>query len=218
MKHVRVTITADGREAEIHPMYDVLANADFVERATALHWNFTGDELGIMHYIQGDADEYVAAAQSMREVLDFEIQRAGDEAFYAYVRDATNEPLRELFGTITSGSLIILPPIEYNPDGTVSLSVFGPSAELQTAIETVPDPISATITAVSGLEGVAGTVETLLSDRQREAVEVALDVGYYEIPREGSHEAVAAAMDCAPSTAAEHLQKAESKLLRATFG
>ena len=45
MKHVRVRITAGGREAEIHPMYDLWVNAPFVERATALQWNFTGDAL-----------------------------------------------------------------------------------------------------------------------------------------------------------------------------
>lgn len=32
MKHARVRITADGREAEIHPMYDMWANASFIER------------------------------------------------------------------------------------------------------------------------------------------------------------------------------------------
>mgnify|MGYP002276742734 CR=1 FL=1 len=54
-----------------------------------------------------------------------------------------------------------------------------------------------------------------LTDRQREAVEAGLDLGYYDVPRTTDHEAVADALGCAPSTAAEHLRKAESKLLRA---
>lgn len=57
-----------------------------------------------------------------------------------------------------------------------------------------------------------------LSDRQREAVEAGLALGYYEVPREASHEDVAEAIDCAPSTAAEHRRKAEAKLLRSTVG
>ncbi|MFC6975764.1 helix-turn-helix domain-containing protein [Halomicroarcula sp. GCM10025709] len=63
----------------------------------------------------------------------------------------------------------------------------------------------------------AATVETRLSDRQREAVEAALSLGYYDIPRTATHEAVADALDCAPSTAAEHLRKAESRVLHALF-
>nr|WP_284011073.1 helix-turn-helix domain-containing protein [Halomicroarcula sp. YJ-61-S] len=37
------------------------------------------------------------------------------------------------------------------------------------------------------------------------------------MPRTATHEAVADALDCAPSTAAEHLRKAESRVLHALF-
>jgi predicted DNA binding protein len=55
----------------------------------------------------------------------------------------------------------------------------------------------------------------LLTDRQEEVVELALDLGYYDTPREATHEDVAAAIGCAPNTATEHLQKGEAKLVRA---
>jgi hypothetical protein len=217
MKHVRARISADGNEDEIHPMYGVLANAPYVERATALQWNFTGDALGILHYIEGDIDAYEATAEETPEVLDYELEPAGDDAFYAYIRDATTESLQEMFGPITSGGLVVVPPIVYHADGTVTLSLFGPTEELQTAIDAVPESISVDIEEVSGLSATAAAVETRLSDRQREALTTALDIGYYDIPRKASHEDVAAAIDCAPSTAAEHLRKAESKVLRAVF-
>ena len=218
MKHVRVRITAGGREAEIHPMYDVWANAPFVERATALQWNFTDDALGILHYAVGDADAFEAAVEGIPEVLDYDLERAGEDAFYVYVRDATTDALGDLFGPITRGGLIVVPPIRYHEDGTVTLSLFGPDDEVGAAVESVPDPVAVTVEEVRGLAATAATVETRLTRRQREAVEAALDLGYYEVPRECSHEDVADAMDCAPSTAAEHLRKAESKLVTSTFG
>ena len=52
-----------------------------------------------------------------------------------------------------------------------------------------------------------------LTDRQREVVETAHELGYYEVPREASTEAVAAALDLDPSTVAEHLQRAERNLM-----
>lgn len=217
MKHVRLTIDAGGREAEVHPMYDVLANAPFVERATAIQWNFSGDELGIVHYVEGDVERYCEAAESIPEVVDYEVLPAGDDAFYAYVRDATNEPLRELFGAVTRSPVVVLPPLSYHPDGSVSYSVLGPPEDIQEAIDAVPDPVSVSVEEVSGLAGTPGVAEGLLTDRQREAVEAALEVGYYDIPRTGSQADVAEAMGCAPSTAAEHLRKAEAEVLRATF-
>ncbi|QLG61672.1 helix-turn-helix domain-containing protein [Halorarum salinum] len=218
MKHVRVRITAGGREAEIHPMYDVWANAEFLERATALQWNYTGDALGILHYAVGDADAFEAAVEGIPEVLDYDVVRAGSGSFYVYVRDATTEELGDLFGPITEGGLVVVPPIRYHEDGTVTLALFGPDAEIQAALERVPVPVDVTVEAVGGLDATAATVETHLSVRQREAVEAGLELGYYEVPREAGHEAVAAALDCAPSTAAEHLRKAESKLVSVVFG
>jgi predicted DNA binding protein len=55
----------------------------------------------------------------------------------------------------------------------------------------------------------------MLSDRQREALEVAVELGYYDTPREATHTDIAAELDCAPNTASDHLQKGEAKLVRA---
>ena len=218
MKHVRITLDADGREREVHPVYDLLVNAPYVNRSTAMHWNFDGEELGIMHHVVGDRERFEAAIAEIPEVLSYELVPAGDDAFYTYIRDAMTDPLREVFEITTRSPVVVVPPVEYGLDGSISYSVVGPSAEIQAAIDGIPDPIAVEVVEVSGLEATPGLLESLLSDRQRDAIEAALDLGYYEIPREAGHEAVADAIGCAPSTAAEHLRKAEAKLLRSVLG
>jgi hypothetical protein len=123
MKHVRLTIDAGGREAEVHPMYEVLASAPYLERVVGLHWNFSGDRLGLMAYVEGDVDAFRDEVGGLPEVIDFEVTRAGEDACYAYVRDETNPVSRQLFGTFTRESLLVVPPIEYGGDGTVTFSV-----------------------------------------------------------------------------------------------
>lgn len=54
-----------------------------------------------------------------------------------------------------------------------------------------------------------------LTSRQREVVETAHELGYYDVPRAASTETVADALDLDPSTVAEHLQRAERNLLDA---
>jgi predicted DNA binding protein len=217
VKHVQVTISADGREADVHPMYDLWANAPFVERATALQWNVAGDTLGILHYAVGDGDAFEAAVDRIPQVVDYEVVADGPDAFYAYVRDETTDALAALFAPVADSSVIVVPPVRYREDGTVSVSLFGPDAELQAAVEAVPDPIDVTVESVGGLGAAAATVETRLTERQREAVRAAVELGYYDVPREAGHEDVAAAIGCAPSTAAEHLRKAESTVLSSLF-
>ncbi|WP_435124314.1 helix-turn-helix domain-containing protein [Halobaculum sp. D14] len=214
MKHIRVRITAHGQAGDIHPMYGVMTEAPFIERATAIQWNYTGDALGILHYVVGDADALESAMQEIPEVVGYDIERIDERSCYVYVRDATTDSLQEMFKPITSGGLVVVPPIKYDPDGTVVLSIFGPDDELQDAIERISVPVDVTIEAVGGLPGTTAAVETLLTDRQREVVETAVDLGYYDIPRTASQEDIAVELDSAPSTIAEHLRKAEARVLR----
>lgn len=217
MKHVRVRITAHGREGDIHPMYGVMTRASFVERATALQWNDTGSALGILHYVVGDADALEAAMREIPEVVGYDIERIDGQSCYVYVRDATTDSLREMFGPVSSGGLVVVPPIAYEPDGTVAFSMFGPDDELQNAVTDISVPVDVTIEAIGGLARTRAAVGARLTERQREAVKTAVELGYYDIPRTATQRDIAVELDCAPSTAAEHLRKAESRIVQAQF-
>lgn len=56
------------------------------------------------------------------------------------------------------------------------------------------------------------------TDRQREVLETAFEVGYFEVPREATTEDVAATLDLDPSTVREHLQRAQRNLLGELLG
>lgn len=216
MKHVRLTLDAGGREAEFHPMYDVLANAPFVERAETIHVNFTGDDLGIMHHVEGDVEAFRDAIGDIDGVHECELTPAADGRFYAHLHCSPGDA-RVLFEALTQDRLIRVPPIVYRADGKVAVSLIGTTDVIQAAIDHVPDAVDVTVEQISGVARATGAAGSLLSERQRAALEAALDLGYYEIPRQSGHEDVADVLDCAPSTAAEHLRKAESKVVRSAF-
>lgn len=217
MKHVRVRVAADGRASDIHPMFGVMTEAPYVERATAEQWNYTGDALGILHYVVGDADALESAMQDIPEVVGYDVERIDGRSCYVYVRDATTASLREMFGPLSAGGLVVVPPVEYEPDGTVVFSMFGPDDEVQDAIEDVSVPVDVTIEAVGGLAGTTAAVASRLTARQREVAETAVGMGYYDVPRTASQADIAAELDCATGTVAEHLRKCEARLLRAHF-
>lgn len=52
-----------------------------------------------------------------------------------------------------------------------------------------------------------------LTERQREILDTAYEMGYYQVPRSVSTKDVAEIVDLDPSTVAEHLQRAERNLL-----
>ena len=199
-------------------MYDLLVNAPFVERATALQWNYTDDAFAVLHHVEGDVEAFDAAVADVGPVVDYELAPAGDDAFYAYVLDETTTAFRALFEPLSLGGLVVVPPVVYRADGRVAMSVFGPGDVLQAAVEAADPPLELRIERVGGLTAAAPMAEASLSDRQREALDAALELGYYDVPRSANQADVAVALDCAPSTAAEHLRKGEATLLRSVLG
>jgi predicted DNA binding protein len=57
-----------------------------------------------------------------------------------------------------------------------------------------------------------------LTDRQQEVLQVAYDLGYYDVPRRSSTAEIASELDVDDSTVAEHLQRAERNLLKTLLG
>ena len=218
VKHVRLRMTADGREGELHPMYGLMANATFVEYAAALTWNIAGKRLTMLHYVEGDVAAFEAAIRDVDLQREYELEPVDDGAFYAYLHDDLTDEVLDLWALADRSGVVTVPPIEWHADGSVTVSLFGPSAAIQAAMEAVPDPMSVTVEEISGMRAIPQTAAAAVTERQREAVAAAIDVGYYDVPRTGSQEAVADRLECAPSTAAEHLRKAESTVLRALFG
>lgn len=216
MKHVRLSLTANGREGELHPMYDLMANGDPVDRAETTHVNFTGDELGIMHFVEGDRDAFATAIERIDDVHEYELTDAAEGRFYAYLHCAPGDA-RVMFEALAQDRLIRVPPMVFRRDGTVAVSLIGVASEIQAAVDAIPEIVDVTIEEITGVGRATGATHSLLSDRQRAALDAALELGYYDIPRAASHEDVAAAIECAPSTAAEHLRKAESTVLRSVF-
>lgn len=70
---------------------------------------------------------------------------------------------------------------------------------------------------MGSLTSTVATIEAHVTDRQRDVVESAIQLGYYDIPRFASQADIAAELDSAPSTIAKHLRKVESRILKARF-
>lgn len=71
--------------------------------------------------------------------------------------------------------------------------------------------------AISEYRGSSNVLDSL-TDRQREVVGTAYEMGYYEIPRHVSTTDIAAELELDQSTVSEHLQRAERNLLTHVLG
>lgn len=132
-------------------------------------------------------------------------------ATYLYLVEVTapglsadiTEPAEDLVGTCDPtmtdrGTLIEL----VGDQGTIS----------ETLQEYEAAGVSPELEGLGDYEGPERALDSL-TERQRETLQVAYDMGFYEVPRTVSTEDVAAELGLDSSTVAEHLQRAERNLL-----
>jgi predicted DNA binding protein len=110
-------------------------------------------------------------------------------------------------------------------DGTLTLSFHAPAFDrLQTIVGTLQERFPAVdikrmvrSPAESDRDDAVFVDRGKLTDRQRETLATAYEMGYFERPREANAGEVAAELDISPTTFAEHLAAAQSKLLGDVF-
>lgn len=200
-------------DTSIHPVADLLLGADYVDRAELWHWNVTDRPVALMFHVRGDPDRLAAAVDDVDTVIDHQTVPVGEDSFYFYNFDECTDFAYRLFESFGTPGLVAQPGIRYE-DGEIRATVFGDRDVLRDLVASVPDAIDVSLEQLGTYDPSEGPGPLgALSERQREALTAAVEVGYYDVPRTGDHEAVADRLDCAPSTAAEHIRKAEATLV-----
>jgi predicted DNA binding protein len=168
--------------------------------------------------VDGTPERIAAALDDHDGVHESELVYAEGRHGVVYALAESSDAELAMQATLSQGSLVAMPPIPLDPDGSVVFRVVGEQADLQAAVEAVSADLPATVERLGDYDRPPERVGAALTDRQGELLALGLELGYYDVPRTASHEDVAEVAGCAPSTASEHLRKAEAALVRATFG
>jgi len=213
MKQLRARATVDPADAPT--FFNLLAHSPAVEEARVLEVNTTPEGVEtLLIAIDGDHTAFAAGAGDTPGVESVEVTEVAEGRAYAMLVMCSPEtPLFDQIHRLGNDTgLVIRTPFVYR-DGALYGRAVGDPESLQVALERVPAEIDVEVEAVGEFRGGADAPETALSDRQREALEAAQDLGYYDRPRGATHADVAEALGCGPATASDHLQKAEAKLV-----
>lgn len=98
-------------------------------------------------------------------------------------------------------------------DRGATMSLVGPHEAISGQLDEYESVgVSPNLQRIGGYDGPDYPLDDLTS-RQREVIEKAWEMGYYEVPREVSADEIADELDLDSSTVNEHLQRAERNLL-----
>ncbi|MHB9285651.1 helix-turn-helix domain-containing protein [Halobacteriales archaeon Cl-PHB] len=217
MKHLRVTASIDPEAAP--GFFTHLADAPAIDETRLLEWSMppTGPAT-VLFAIDGDARPFAEDVPDLDAVSRVELSAPSGRPTYAIVdvETAATPVFAAIRDARTRPGFVVRKPVVYR-DGEMRFRVVGEGAALQAAFDDAPAPVTVRVEEITSLGAGLEPPASALTDRQREALETALALGYYDQPRAATHEDVAGELDCAAPTASEHLRKAESRLVRAAL-
>ncbi|MUW14669.1 DNA-binding protein [Halorubrum sp. CBA1125] len=200
----------------MHPIHRLIDESEAIERDVLVQGTTLGDpDDTFLFYVEGDIDVYADALRSVDRIREFEVTRIDETGHYVFLtqrRDAVDDAM---FDPLQRTGVVVVPPIEFRPDGVARLTVVGEGEPLRDALAGLPDRIETTVLRIGEYDWRQHLFDPDLTDRQFDALAAAVEIGYYEAPREATVEEVAARIDASPSTASEHLRKAESAVMAA---
>lgn len=213
MKYATLSLTQE--RADRHPMHRFVAKHDGYETARLLASTLgDGVHTALFHVEGWPPDPYEKQLRDVSSVEEYAVSTQSDGTFSVYVREKLDEHDRGITTAFRQAGLVIVLPVVYRSSGEITVTLVGPGTTLQTAIEDIPSEVSVDLRDIGGYDARRIDSQRDLTERQAEAVTAAVECGYYANPRAGSVADVAESIGCAPSTAAEHLRRAERTVMR----
>ncbi|OYR57946.1 helix-turn-helix domain-containing protein [Halorubrum halodurans] len=214
MKYLRVELRYP-REL-MHPIHLLVDESDAVERDVLVHGTVLDEpDDTFLFYVEGDIDVYTDALRSADRIREFEVTRIDETGYYVFLTQRRDPVDDAMFDPLQRTGVVVVPPIDFRPDGIARLTMVGTGEPLRNALADLPDPIETTVLRVGEYDWRQAVFDPDLTDRQFDALAAAVESGYYDSPRRATVEEVADRIDAAPSTASEHLRKAESAVMAA---
>jgi len=193
-----------------HPIHRRIAGEGPVTRGDVLLWGPTSSVTTLNWYDAGS--DAVAALLAAVDSVETRQLLPGDGGTYAFVHQTAYELDETVLDLVADAPVVYPPPVTFRDDWTARFEAVGESAALAALHDALAETLSVTVERVRPFERAGATGP--LTDRQREALAVGAELGYYDVPRTATVRDVAGALDCAGSTAGELLRKGEAAVVR----
>lgn len=187
--------------------------SDSAVHGEAIHYiNLLNDGTGVgLYQLRGDFEQGMDALEADPDVLSVEQSTASEGLVYLHFR--ANALMTDLLGIFRRYEVVVDWPMEYTDRGGLRVTIIGEEGTIREAIEEIPDGIRITLEGLGEYRPDMRQLSSLLTDRQRELLELAIDEGYYEMPRRATLRDLADRANISAGTVGEHLRKIETKVI-----
>lgn len=190
------------------PVDRLLRDDPEVDRRTLNQLNVLNNGTAVFLYeVDGDCDRVAELLESDPHTLAYQVSATADGCL-VYTHTRPQEPAADVLAILDEHEIVLDTPMTY-VDGGLRMTVFGSNDAIQTAADAVPDAVRVTVERTGDYDATGDAPIALLTQNQRETLRVAMLLGYYDVPRRTTHEAIADERGRSPSAIGEQLQRIE---------
>ncbi|SDE01597.1 helix-turn-helix domain-containing protein [Natrinema hispanicum] len=215
MRYLTVKITPAEGEA-FHPTAAALRDESAITREAIHHVELLADDTVLVFAEgSGDSGRYEAIMRDSSLVEEYLV--SGEDRWMAVSQFQPSDVMRRFLEFERESDIVIETPITINSDGSVRVTYVGSDSAFQEALRRVDEelPLTYEVMETGSYDPDVNKLLRVLTTRQQEVLEAAVEVGYYSTPREATHKDVAERVGIAPTTAGEHLRKVEEQVFDA---
>lgn len=212
MRYARTVVIPD---EELHPADRRFAESPDVSREYIHSVNLLDDGTAVLLYeLSGEMEQVREIVEESPEVIEYQLSQCADGvAVYGHIEQSA--VATELLRLLDRHQLVIDTPLEYTSRGGLRILVIGTHEAIQSAARDAPDGVRLKLEEMGEYTPECERLFCSLTERQQETLLAALEVGYYEVPREATHQDVADHLDRSDGTVGEHLRKIERQVFAA---
>jgi len=176
------------------------------------------DGTAVMLYeLEGDADAVREVLSENAATTDHRVTKRRN-CVVAYIHFDPTSTVERLADIPEKKGLVVETPMKFEEDGGLEVTLVGPEANLRDALAQVPENVEVSVVRVGSYSPGAHQSLTRLSERQREVLRTAHELGYYQQPRRATHEEIAEELDCTSANVGEILRRVENALVDEAVG
>lgn len=197
---------------------DRLFEAADIARERIYHLNVLEDgSMVLLGRVSGNLDQLERTLAVVSDALSYTVSRQGDGSALVFLHASPPPAVRRLLELPRTHEVFFDFPIEGAGDGRLRVDMIAETnAMLQAALTDAPDGVEVTVERLGPYP--TDDIEAILTDRQQEVLTTARELGYYDVPRNVTHQEIADRLDLSVATVGEHLQKIEARVFETLVG
>jgi predicted DNA binding protein len=212
MRYLTVAVKPNG-DGAFHPLGGELTDEPTIDRKAIHHVELLADDtVLLLAEASGSQDRYKQIMAESPHVIDY--LTAGDDRWIAVSQFDPTEEVRRALELQRESFLVIDPPIRFTDEAHLKIPYLGTEDTFRKLFDYVDEIDSMTVDILNMGEYDAdeSSFSRLITARQEDILETAVELGYYREPRQASLEDIGETVGISPGTVGEHLRKVEERV------